>query len=229
MRVLFITYHFPPDAAIGGVRPYQFARLLPECGIEPWILTVQPQFAEKHDHAFLPNGIPPEHILRTSLNSHWSARLAHLPGSVTGALRQGPARPDASSAGARSLFRPSAQRSVARSSEGWKAQLLSWLSFPDARMGWLQPGLQAANQAMRQVGFDALYSTSPPRIAHLIARRLAREHHLPWIMDLRDPWYGEWEAGMRNSELQRRLHERLFEQCAAQAGAIVLNTEALRE
>src|SRR5579871_6250629 len=111
MRVLLITYHFPPDVAIGGVRPYQFARLLPDCGIEPWILTVQPQFAEKHDDAFLPAGIPPDHILRTGLNRHWSARLAHLPASITGALRRNESSDTAAlSAAARSLSQPSAGR-----------------------------------------------------------------------------------------------------------------------
>lgn len=223
MRVLFITYHFPPDAAIGGVRPYQFARLLPDHGIQPWILTVEPQFAEKRDDAFLPEGIPPERILRTGLNGHWPARIARLPASLTGGLRRRATAPvtQASPPPSRSTGGPR--------SDGWKAQLLSWLTFPDPRMGWQQPALQAANNAIQQIGFDAIVSTSPPRVAHLIARRLARQHHLPWIMDLRDPWYGEWEAEATNSKLRTRLHQRLFEGCAEQASAIVLNTEAFRD
>src|SRR4029453_16485120 len=42
LNALIITYYFPPDGAIGGVRPYQFARHFPEFGVDPWILTVEP-------------------------------------------------------------------------------------------------------------------------------------------------------------------------------------------
>jgi hypothetical protein len=65
MRLLLITYHFPPDSAIGAVRPYQFARLLPAHGVEAWVLTVQPEFAESIDHHSMIDGIPPGRILRT--------------------------------------------------------------------------------------------------------------------------------------------------------------------
>ena len=62
MRILIISYYFPKDAAIGAVRPYQFARLLPQHGITPWVLTVEPGFAEAWDERFIIEGVPEERI-----------------------------------------------------------------------------------------------------------------------------------------------------------------------
>src|SRR5262245_47851918 len=65
MRVLIVTYHFPPDAEVGGVRPYQMARYLPEFGIEPWVLTVRADYAETPNPGLVAAGVPEERIIRT--------------------------------------------------------------------------------------------------------------------------------------------------------------------
>ena len=40
-KVLVISYHFTPDAAVGAVRSAKFAKYLPQFGWEPIILTVE--------------------------------------------------------------------------------------------------------------------------------------------------------------------------------------------
>jgi hypothetical protein len=69
VRLLIIAYHFPPDAAVGGMRPYRLAQRLPEHGIEPWVLTVRPNFAERHDPGKPPVGVPGERIVRTGVDN----------------------------------------------------------------------------------------------------------------------------------------------------------------
>jgi hypothetical protein len=61
---------------------------------------------------------------------------------------------------------------------------------PDARAGWILPGLQAARAVCRVLSPDAVYSVSPPVSAHRIAMRVARNLKIPWIADLREPWRG---------------------------------------
>src|SRR3982750_2630773 len=75
MRILLISYYFPKDAAIGAVRPYQFARLLPRHGIDVWVLTVEPEFAETWDERFVIEGVPQERIIRTRTGSTRRTRL----------------------------------------------------------------------------------------------------------------------------------------------------------
>ena len=78
MRVLLVSYHFPPDAEVGGVRPLQIARYLPQFGIEPWVLTVEPRFAESPNPGLLPKGVPEDRILRTPVNETMYHRMARL-------------------------------------------------------------------------------------------------------------------------------------------------------
>jgi hypothetical protein len=107
--------------------------------------------------------------------------------------------------------------------------VLSWLSYTDPHIGWLRPALRRAEEAWREVPFDVLVSTSPPRVSALVARALARRHHVPWIMDIRDPWQmRDWEAA-GSSRLVARHKQSLFSRCAKSAHAIVHNTERLRQ
>ena len=39
-KLLFIAYHFPPDAEVGGIRAAKFAKNLSEFGYEPYVSTV---------------------------------------------------------------------------------------------------------------------------------------------------------------------------------------------
>ena len=40
-RVLLISYHFPPDTAVGALRCAAFAKYLPSLGWQPYVLTVR--------------------------------------------------------------------------------------------------------------------------------------------------------------------------------------------
>ena len=44
-KVLIITYYWPPSGGAGVQRWLKFAKYLPEFGIEPIILTVDPEYA----------------------------------------------------------------------------------------------------------------------------------------------------------------------------------------
>src|SRR3990172_2278552 len=48
-KVLFITYHFPPDAAVGAVRPVELAKEMPNFGWEPIVLSVNERYYERID------------------------------------------------------------------------------------------------------------------------------------------------------------------------------------
>jgi len=225
MRVLIVAYHFPPDAEVGAVRPHQIARHLPEFGIEPWVLTVEPAYAESPDAGVVAQGVPEDRIVRTSVDTtsfdlvtelwragkrltrRWQAR-------VTSQERAEPRARAASAA-------VSERRDLAR----------HVLGYPDPKIGWLQPAVRAAAQVLRRERFDAILSTSPPKVAALAAERIARQHRIPWIMDVRDPWWGWYHTATSYDgeyPLLAALHARRFRRCVRQASLIVHNTERLR-
>ena len=60
------------------MRAYRLARHLPESGIDAWVLTVQPEFAERPDPGFEPAGVPEERILRTRVDPTLGDRVLEL-------------------------------------------------------------------------------------------------------------------------------------------------------
>jgi glycosyltransferase involved in cell wall biosynthesis len=86
------------------------------------------------------------------------------------------------------------------------------LSFPDSRVGWLPFAVRAGIRAVRTRSLDAVYSTSPPVTAHLVAGIVARVGRVPWVAEFRDPWLGNpiTEAlGGPRPWLHRRLQVRI--------------------
>lgn len=220
-RVLFVAYHFPPDAEIGSVRPYQFARHLPELGFEPWVLTVRPEFAESFDPSFRVEGIPDEHVIRTSKER--TARDVVLDWRRRARPASSTPRPESESHANSSGATPSRRRLREETRDGG----LALLAFPDKHIGWRRPAVRAAQGLMSKVRFDAVVSSSPPAVTHFIARALARRHRVPWVMDFRDPWSGHANRGDLAAILGF-LQLRLFRRHAGRCDAIVANTERLR-
>lgn len=187
MRVLFITYHFPPDAEVGAVRPYQFARLLPKHGIEPWILTVRPEFIERPENPSAIEGVPSERIIRTSVGQTRRMRFIQFASNLKGKLRSQRAVLEEST-----IQTPPQTNDI--NSEGFLRStpflrlLLEWLWFPDPMAGWREPGLEAAEKiisaakirrdffhfAATRCSFDCFGIVASPQlaVAHGFARPL---------------------------------------------------------
>ena len=53
MRVLLVSYAFPPVGGAGVQRIAKLAKYLPRAGIEPWVLTVQNPSVPLHDPSLL--------------------------------------------------------------------------------------------------------------------------------------------------------------------------------
>jgi len=220
MRVLIVAYHFPPDAEVGAVRPYQIARYLPEFGIEPWVLTVEEAFAETPNLGLVAQGVAEDRIIRTPVDST-SFDL------VTGLWRAGKRLTDRSKT--RTGPREPSQHAPSSSARGLTRDVLA---YPDQKIGWLRPAVRAAAEVIRRERFDAILSTSPPRVATLVADRIARQHGIPWIMDVRDPWVGWYHTATSyygQHPVLDALQTRLFRRCVRHASLIVHNTERLRQ
>lgn len=220
-RVLIVAYHFPPDAEVGAVRPYQIARYLPEFGIEPWVLTVEPAYAETPNPGLVALGVPEDRIVRTSVDTTgfdfmaglWKASKRLTAGADGPAASDEAPEVDPPTGGALLLVR-------------------SVLAHPDVKIGWRRPAVRAADAVIRRERFDAILSTSPPRVAALAAARIASRHRIPWIMDVRDPWVGWYHTATSyygQHPVLDALQTRLFRRCVRQASLIVHNTERLRQ
>jgi glycosyltransferase involved in cell wall biosynthesis len=178
-NVLMIAHYFPPGTSSGTLRTVKFAKYLPECGWQPFVLTMQPYayHRERRDTSLLEELSPDLKVYRTPV---WMPDrfLARLKNRLTGRI----SRPDS---GATAV---SAANGISPQRPGVADHVRDWLQFPDAYGGWLIPGYWRARQVMRADKIDLIYSTAPSPVAHMIAMWLKKWTGAPWVADFRDPW-----------------------------------------
>jgi len=100
---------------------------------------------------------------------------------------------------------------------------------PDAHVGWMLPALKAALTLVRRHRPRAIYCTSPPHSANLVAVVLKAITGLPLVTDFRDPWArSEWSRREQQS-LRDRVQVRLERLCVERSDRVILNTPRLRD
>jgi glycosyltransferase involved in cell wall biosynthesis len=176
-RVLMVCYYFPPLGGVGSLRALKFATYLPEFGWEPTVL------APRNGTYFRDPSLafPEEKVIRTpSLEiSRWGKRAV---GSTSG---------DTAPASVGPLLRPI------------RAFVRRWIYRPDPQVGWYPFAIHSARRALREGRFDAIFSSSFPITAHVIAGRLQRDSGLPWLAEFRDPWSEFLPQGPRAAAARR--------------------------
>jgi glycosyltransferase involved in cell wall biosynthesis len=108
---------------------------------------------------------------------------------------------------------------VAAPVRGWRRRVRDTaraaLYFPDAQVGWYGPALAKGLQAKRGCPVDLVLSTSFPITAHMIARRLAAAHGVPWVADFRDSWSAMLEVKGEPAWRARRFEQKLVDRADA--------------
>lgn len=171
-RLLLITYYWPPSGGAGVQRCLKFARLLPQFGIEPVILTVDPAKAAYPvlDESLLADVPPGVRVIRTSTTEPFGVYQ-----KVSGA----------------ETIPFGGFANVSRTSR--KQQLFKFLRgnlfIPDPRRGWNHHAVKAAAPLLATGEFAGFLTSSPPHSTQLIGLELKKRFPaLPWLADMRDPW-----------------------------------------
>ncbi len=116
-----------------------------------------------------------------------------------------------------------------RSSRGFgvSRRLASGVLLPDTYIGWFPFARRAALAEARSTMFDAIYSTSPPETAHLVAGAVSRHTGLPWVADFRDPWMN-LRLLPPPTPLHAAVHRRM-ERAVCRRAHVVVTTRAVEE
>jgi glycosyltransferase involved in cell wall biosynthesis len=161
MRVLIVSFYFPPAGGGGVQRVLKLCRHLPELGIDVDVLAPD--------------------------DPKWGAAdpglVADIPEttSVHRARYRGPSHAQT----------PAARLAAAHgvSGLGVRAALLGRrLLLPDPEVAWLPDALRAGTRIVRERGIDVVLSTSPPNSVHVIGAAIARCSGVPFVTDFRDSW-----------------------------------------
>lgn len=168
-RVLVVSYYWPPSGGGGVQRWLKFAKILPEHGWQPVVVT--------------PSN-PDVPVTDSSLVSEVSEETEVWPFPVwepSRFLRRLGIGRSSSRLGSDAGARPSLLARVIRWVRGN-------LFVPDARAGWVKPTTKGVLQKLQDAPVDLIVTTGPPHSVHLIGLALKRATGLPWVADFRDPW-----------------------------------------
>lgn len=192
-KVLVIAYSFPPCGLVGAMRPFKFAKYLPDYGWEPIILTSK---VGKHtrviDESLLGQlkscikvfrviGIEPKKWFQGSSSQNNNGRLEI---KKTGNYFI-----------AKKYFMELLKRF-------WR----TWIEIPDSHIGWFPFAFFKGLKIIRQEKIDVIYSTSDPFTSHLIALCLKMIKKKPWVADFRDPWT-QYSLYKHYSEIRIKIDE----------------------
>jgi O-antigen/teichoic acid export membrane protein len=230
-RLLLVSWHFPPDSAVGGLRWQKFARYAAERGWGVDVIMRDPRALAGCDPermSDLPAG--------TRLYFVGDAPLRFerfVEGVVRGARRlrrtahdrDGHTRAISPSPGsfARAEIRwPRTSRDVKRA---YFSAVEQWRGTR-----WATEAVRVAHGVVDRAVHRAVVSSGPPHFVHAAARAIARDASLPFVMDLRDPWsLVQRVPECIASPVTLALAAREEKKAMREASLVVTNTEPARD
>lgn len=163
MKVLIITYYWPPAGGSGVQRWLKFVKYLQGFNIQPIVYTISNPKYPTIDDSLL-NEIP-ENI----------EVLKHPIWEPTDLLFW-----------KRKLQQEGGISNVSKNS------FLSFIRgnffIPDPKLFWIKPSVKYLQRYLNKNDVDVIISTGPPHSMHLIAEKLHQKNDVKWLADFRDPW-----------------------------------------
>jgi glycosyltransferase involved in cell wall biosynthesis len=219
-KVLIISYHFPPDAEVGGLRAQKFAKYLPHYGWQPLVLSVLEKYYPQHDKERC-HDVTCE-IARTRMLLH--PRVAYL--KIKEAVLRLSGRGRGSQCDSPEPFNNGELELNDRSLPRTKGVILSLLWLPDDRTGWIPPAVLKALNLIRKRNIETVLTTSPPHSVQMIGLILKKLSRRWWVVDLRDPWSLSLD-GLQSFpyRMQRWLERKVIQN----ADVIITATDVVRD
>ncbi len=162
MKVLIITYYWPPAGGSGVQRWLKFVKYLQDFGIEPIVYTAKNANYEVVDESL----------------------IAEIPKNIT-VLKQPILEPN------RFLKKKKVATATVNSNPSFFQKILQYVRgnyfIPDARKYWVKPSVKYLVNYLKTNTVDVIITTGPPHSLHLIGMQLQQKLGVKWIADFRDP------------------------------------------
>lgn len=167
MKVLIITYYWPPAGGSGVQRWLKFVKYFRDFDIEPVVYTVENSKYPILDESLvkdIPKGIE---VLKQPIfePNNLLSFFGKKKTESAGFLNPNP-----------SFFEKILQYIRAN------------YFIPDARKFWIKPSVNYLKKYISKNNIDAIITTGPPHSMHLIGLKLKQQLGINWIADFRDPW-----------------------------------------
>ncbi len=184
MRVLIVSYYFPPLGLAGTARPVALANFFAGRGDEVFVISVKPIAYPAYDKAMEAKIDPRVQVIRAGSTD--PARIQHFLPMV----------------------------SLKKLLGGKTKSTLASSMFPDSKIGFVNGARKVVRKLIRQGEKTLLITTSPPMSSHLVGLKCAESENVRWLADFRDIWSslpfesGDPEYQRRAEELLRQIIDR---------------------
>lgn len=178
--VLLISYYFPPNTAVGGLRIANFAKYLPSHGWHTFVLTIKDQYLTERDESRL-TGIPGK-IYKAGRNPRILDIYVRLKQAYA-RLRHRP-----SPAGQHACVNQNENGSSEALLKRIKRYIMSVVMIPDTERSWILPATIRAIRIIKKERVDCVLTSGPPFSDHIIGYLAKIATGVRWVMDYRDPW-----------------------------------------
>ena len=189
MKILIISYYFPPYPSIASLRAGKMAKYLEKFGHEIRVITV------KNDPSSYPLDV--EIPLKNVIYTKWF-RLApdNLQANVRGAVA-------------------ASNRMYNFTRKCWRV-LKSAVYFPDEFIGWLPYLSKAANELISTWKPDIIFVSGAPFSSFLAVSKVAKKFNIPWIADFRDLWTENpcYPFGGIRKIIEKNIEKKILSQAA---------------
>lgn len=210
MKVLIITYYWPPAGGSGVQRWLKFVKYLPEFGVSPVVYTVkEPEYA----------------VCDESLENEVAQDLEVLEGRIwepNQLLAKWGGKSKKASAG------------FLDAKPGLAERILRFIRanyfIPDSRKFWVKPSVKLLSAYLADKDFDAIITTGPPHSVHLIGLALKRKLGLKWVADFRDPWTSiDYFHNLPLTRKSLKKHQDLERQVLSNADRVIVVGGKMKE
>jgi glycosyltransferase involved in cell wall biosynthesis len=180
LKILIVSWYFPPVNTIGALRVGKFARFLLERGHDVGVVA-----GRNWGHPeTLPLGVPLERVVYAK-----STDVNALPNQVAQRLKSRFSRSIMAPPELMSNAGPSRSEATIKSVARHASDLYHHLiNVPDKSIGWLPWAYAAASRMCRTWQPDLVFGSAPPFTGLLVCRLLSARLGLPWVAELRDRW-----------------------------------------
>jgi glycosyltransferase involved in cell wall biosynthesis len=206
MKVLIITYYWPPSGGAGVQRWLKFVKYLREYGWEPVVFT-----AEGGEVPVLDNSLQkdvPENIevLRGPIWEPYTVYKRLIGQKKGDKIQTG------------FLTENEKPKTIEKLSIWIRGNLF----IPDARKFWIKPSVKRLSKYLQENKVDAIVSNGPPHTTHMIGLALKKKFNIPWLADFRDPWTNiDFYDKLMLSKWADKKHHRLEDAVIKNADSLV--------
>lgn len=230
MKILLITYLYPPIGGMTPIRLSQFVHYIGQPDREARIDVVTIRPSGGHPVYWLEPDKPDERTQSVTIHRSFPGPGWYLASMLSSMSRQ---RFPCSrkTVRTRRLVKSRPEEAIASRVNAWAGfvykRVIRTVAVPDTRFDWVPWGLRKARQLLSKYNHDVIWSFGFPFTSHLVAWLLASLSGRPWVAEYGDPWSFGPEAA-RNPRWRQRIDSWLENLIIRKASRIVVCTDETR-